>query len=212
MVKVIQMMINENIITKSDIEKLVRMRPPKKITFANLISENFLKQDVLENFLVKKVRQGEIAIEQLDHMDGFEIGSLLEKLAQELNIKYINLDGFEIDMKLFLKFPFSQLMRYSAIPIEESDLSITVAFADPFDIEAQQALQRLFPKKPIIVAFAQPKLIAQNLHRLETSESIKNIISEIRKDLTQKGNDFDNEEDSAIVKLIDIIIKASIYA
>jgi general secretion pathway protein E len=41
MVKVIQMMINENIVAKSDIEKLVRMRPPKKITFANLISENF---------------------------------------------------------------------------------------------------------------------------------------------------------------------------
>jgi general secretion pathway protein E len=212
MVKVIQMMINENIITKSDIEKLVRMRPPKKITFANLISENFLKQDILEDFLVKKVRQGEIAIEQLDHMDGFEIGSLLQKLAQELNIKYIDLEGFEIDMKLFLKFPFSQLMKYGAIPIEENDLTLTVAFADPFDIEAQQVLQRLFPKKPIIVAFAQPKLIAQNLHRLETSESIKNIISEIRKDLTQKGNDFDNEEDSAIVKLIDIIIKASIYA
>lgn len=212
MVKVIQMMINENIITKSDIEKLVRMRPPKKITFANLISENFLKQDTLESFLLKKIRQGEIAIEQLDHMDGFEISNLLEKLAQELNIKYINLDGYEIDMKLFLKFPFSYLMKYSAIPIEENDLNVIIAFADPFDLEAQEALQRLVPKKPIIIAFAQPKLIAQNLHRLETSESIKNIISEIRKDLTQKGNDVDNEDDSAIVKLIDIIIKASIFA
>ncbi len=212
MVKVIQMMINENIVTKSDIEKLVRMRPPKKITFANLIAENFLKQDILEKFLIQKIRQGEVAIEQLDHMDGFEIGHLLEKLAEELNIKYINLEGYEIDMKLFLKFPFSHLMRYSAIPIDENDLNVTIAFADPFDLEAQEALQRLIPKKPIIVAFAQPKLIAQNLHRLETSESIKNIISEIRKDLTQKGNDFDNEEDSAIVKLIDIIIKASIYA
>ena len=212
MVKVIQMMINENIVTKSDIEKLVRMRPPKKITFANLIAENFLKQDVLEKFLIQKIRQGEVAIEQLDHMDGFEIGHLLEKLAEELNIKYINLEGYEIDMKLFLKFPFAQLMRHSAIPIDENDLNVTIAFADPFDLEAQEALQRLIPKKPIIVAFAQPKLIAQNLHRLETSESIKNIISEIRKDLTQKGNDFDNEEDSAIIKLIDIIIKASIYA
>ncbi|CUV66489.1 General secretory pathway protein E [Sulfurovum sp. enrichment culture clone C5] len=212
MVKVIQMMINENIVTKSDIEKLVRMRPPKKITFANLIAENFLKQDVLEKFLIQKIRQGEVAIEQLDHMDGFEIGHLLEKLAEELNIKYINLEGYEIDMKLFLKFPFAQLMKHSAIPIDENDLNVTIAFADPFDLEAQEALQRLIPKKPIIVAFAQPKLIAQNLHRLETSESIKNIISEIRKDLTQKGNDFDNEEDSAIIKLIDIIIKASIYA
>jgi general secretion pathway protein E len=212
MVKVIQMMINENIITKSDIEKLVRMRPPKKITFANLISENFLDKSTLESFLLKKIRQGEIAIEQLDHMDGFEIGNLLEKLAQELNIKYINLDGHEIDMKLFLKFPFSYLMKYNALPIEENDLNVIIAFADPFDLEAQEALQRLVPKKPIIIAFAQPKLIAQNLHRLETSESIKNIISEIRKDLTQKGNDFDNEEDSAIVKLIDIIIKASIFA
>jgi len=212
MVKVIQMMINENIVTKSDIEKLVRMRPPKKITFGNLIAEGFLKKDVLENFLVKKIRQGEIALEQLDHMDGFNINDLLQRLAKELGIKYIDLENFEIDMKLFLKFSFSHLLRYSAIPIEETDLNITIAFADPFDLEAKEALQRLVPKKPIVIAFAQPKLIAQNLQRLETSESIKNIISEIRKDLTQKGNDFDNEEDSAIVKLIDIIFKASIYA
>lgn len=212
MVKVIQMMINENIVAKSDIEKLVRMRPPKKITFANLISENFLKQDILETFLIKKIRQGEIAIEQLDHMDGFNANDLLKKLAEELCIKYIDLEGFEIDMKLFLKFSFSHLIKYNAIPIEESDLNLTIAFADPFDLEAQEALQRLVPKKPIVVAFAQPKLIAQNLQRLETSESIKNIISEIRKDLTQKSNDVVSEEDSAIVKLIDIIIKSAIYA
>jgi len=115
-------------------------------------------------------------------------------------------------MHVFLKLPFAQLMKYHAIPIEESELSVTVVFADPFDIEAQDAIQRLFPKKPVVIAISRPKQVMQHLQRLEANESIKNIIADIRKDLTQISTDNTREESSAILKLIDIILKSAIYA
>jgi general secretion pathway protein E len=213
MVKIIEMMLDEKLITKSDLSALLNSNPPKKITIANLIQESLIEQSVVENFLAKKIRIGKITLEQLEHIDdGFDILPVIKDLAKELGVSYVDLDDYEIDMHLFLKLPFVQLIKYNAIPIEENELSVTVVFADPFDIEAQDSIQRLFPKKPIVIAIARPKQVIQHLQRLEANESIKNIITDIRKDLAQNTVDNSREESSAILKLIDIILKSAIYA
>lgn len=85
-------------------------------------------------------------------------------------------------------------------------------FLDPFDIEAQDAIQRLFPLKPINIAIASPKLTVSHLQRLETQDSVKSIIADIRRDLKQDSSDTNDGESSSIVKLIDIILKSAIYA
>ena len=75
-----------------------------------------------------------------------------------MGANYIDLDNKEIDMHLFMNLPFAQLMKYKAIPIEENELNVIVVFADPFDLEAQDAIQRLFPKKTcVVIAISRPK-------------------------------------------------------
>jgi len=129
-----------------------------------------------------------------------------------LHVDYVDLDDIEIDMRLFSEVPYKQLLKYNIIPIEESEFNVLIVFDDPLDMEAQDAIQRLFPKKPIKIAISKPKQIHQYLQRLEINESIKGLVSDIRKDLSQEESyEEDNDESPAVLKLIEIILKSAIY-
>jgi general secretion pathway protein E len=211
-VKLIEMMLDEGLVTKEAISTLVKSRPPKKISFANLIAEKMIETEVVENFLVKKIRHGVITLSHLEKIEGIDIVPIIKEVAKELNLEYVDLDEIEIDMRLFSQVPYKQLIKYNVIPVEETDLHVLIAFNDPLDMGAQDAIQRLFPKKPIKMAIAKPSQIYQHLQRLEINESVKGLIQDIRKDLNQEENfEDDDEGSSAVLKLIDIILKSAIY-
>ena len=212
MVRLIEMMLDEKLITKDAISTLVKSRPPKKISFANLIVENMIDLHTVEIFLAKKIRQGIITLSHLEKIEGIDIAPILKEVAKTLHVEYIDLDEVEIDMKLFSQVPYKQLIKYNVIPIEESDLNVLIVFDDPLDMAAQDTIQRLFPKKPIRMAISKPMQINQYLQRFEINESIKGLVSDIRKDLSQDGKmGEDEDESSAVLKLIDIILKSAIY-
>ena len=212
MVKLIEIMLKENLITKDAISTLVKSRPPKKISFANLLAENMIDLHTVEIFLAKKIRQGVITLSHLEKIEGINIIPIIQEVAKALHVEYVDLDEVEIDMKLFSKLPYRQLLKFNIIPIEENDLNVLIVFDDPLDMAAQDAIQRLFPKKPIRIAISKPQQIQQHLQRLEINESIKGLVSDIRKDLSQQGTtDEESDESPAVLKLIDIILKSAIY-
>jgi len=191
---------------------LVKSRPPKKISFANLLAEKMIDLHTVEIFLVKKVRQGVITLAHLEKIEGINIIPIIKEVAKALHVEYIDLDEAEIDMKLFSKVPYKQLLKYNIIPIEETDLNVLIVFDDPLDMAAQDSIQRLFPKKPIRIAIAKPQQIHTHLQRLEINESIKGLVAEIRKDLNQEGATLEEDENPAVLKMIDIILKSAIFA
>jgi general secretion pathway protein E len=204
-------MLEEDLISKDAISKLVRSRPPKKISFSNLVLEDMIDLETVQKFLAVKVRAGVITLEHLEKIQGINLSPILEMVAKDLRIEFVDLDACDIDMHLFNKIPYSQLLRYNAMPIEETDLNILVAFEDALDMGAQEALQRLFPKKPINIAIAKPSQIKKYLQQMEISDSVGGLVNEVRKDLSSGGMDeTDPEESPAVVKLIDIILKSSI--
>ena len=212
MVKLIEIMLKENLITKEAISTLVKSRPPKKISFANLLAENMTDLNTVQIFLAKKIRQGVITLAHLEKIEGIDIVPIIEEVAKNLHLEYVDLDDSEIDMKLFSKVSYSQLLKYNIIPIEENDLNVLIVFDDPLDMAAQDAIQRLFPKKPIRIAISKPSQIRAHLQRLEINESIKGLVAEIRKDLAQEGKmDEGDEENPAVLKLIDVILKSAIF-
>jgi len=205
-------MLKENLITKDAISALVKSRPPKKISFANLIAAKMIDLYTVEIFLAKKVRQGVITLAHLEKIEGINIIPIIEEVAKSLHVDYIDLDEVEIDMRLFSQVPYKQLLKYNIVPIEENDLNVLIVFDDPLDLAAQDAIQRLFPKKPIRIAISKPQQITQHLQRLEINESIKGLVSDIRKDLKQEGKvDEDADESPAVLKLIDVILKSAIF-
>lgn len=212
MVKLIEMMLDENIITKEAISALVKSRPPKRVSFSNLILEEMIDLHTVESYLAKKIRQGVITLDHLEKIEGIDIVPILEMVAKELHTKYVDLDDIDIDMHLFSKVPYRQMIRFNAMPIEETDLNILVAFADALDMAARDALQRIFPKKPINIAIAKPSQIRKHLYQLEMTESIKGLVEEIRRDLIQAGSDEKDDESPAVLKLIEIILKSAVVA
>jgi len=213
MVKLIEIMLKEKLITKDAISALVKSRPPKKISFANLLAENMIDLHTVEIFLAKKIRQGVITLSHLEKIEGIDIIPIIKEVAKALHVDYIDLDEVEIDMKLFSQVPYRQLLKYNIIPIEETDLNVLIVFDDPLDMAAQDSIQRLFPKKPIRIAISKPQQIHAHLQRLEINESIKGLVSDIRKDLSQEGKVEDqDDENPAVLKLIDIILKSAIFA
>jgi len=214
MVKLIEMMVKDNLVKKSDLHALVRRRPPLKITLANMVATEIIDEVSIQDYLARKIREGSFSIHKLVDVEeeGINIEPIIKKVAEQLHVKYVDLDDTEIDMQLFNRVPYSQLTKYHAIPVEESDLNILVVFEDPLDMGAQDAIQRLFPRKPITVAISVPKKIDEYLQRMEVSESLKEYVDEIRKDLREGGAEKNDEESPAVLKLIDLILKNSVIS
>ena len=71
MVKLIEIMLKENLITKDAISTLVKSRPPKKISFANLLAEKMIDLHTVEIFLAKKIN----SLQSLQGEDRLKISS-----------------------------------------------------------------------------------------------------------------------------------------
>jgi len=212
MVKLIEQMVRDNIVQKEDLARLVRKRPPLKITLANMMAEKVIDEERIQEYVAKLIRNGGFSIEKLTELEreGVAIEPILRKVAEDLHIRYVDLDEEEVDMQLFSRIPYAQLMRYRAIPVEESDLNVLVVFEDPLDMGAQDAVQRLFPRKPIQVGMSHPKKIREFLQRMEISESLKEYIDEIRQDLKEGGAEKEEGESPAVLRLIDLIFKNAV--
>ncbi len=212
MLELTEQMIRDGIIKKADLAKLIRRRPPLKVTLANMINEKIIDLEKVEDYIADKVRNGEFPFLRLEELEkeGVNIEPIIKKVAEKLHIRYVDLDEIEVDVQLFTRVPYAQLQRYRVVPVEETDLNILVVFEDPLDMGAQDAIQRLFPRKPIQVATSVPKKILEVLQRMEMSESLKEYIDDIRKDLREGGTEKDEGDSPAVLKLIDLIFKNSI--
>ena len=156
-----------------------------------LLRKNIIKTgDILENFPIKP-----------------EV--VLKQFAESINAIYLDLDTVDINYKLASKVPLNQLKRYFALPLYEDEISIYIAFEDPFSIKAQEALQRFYPKKLIKTVVADPLQIEKYFNKLEISSGTKHLIDEIRKELTLNASENPGES-SGIMKLIESIIKTAV--
>ena len=100
MIKLIEIMLKENLIKKDDIFALIRSRPPKKVSFENLFSEKMINLDTFKIFITEKVRQGVIDLEYLDGIKGVDTATIKKELTQTLEEKHNDLNETKMDMKL----------------------------------------------------------------------------------------------------------------
>ncbi|WP_345977445.1 ATPase, T2SS/T4P/T4SS family [Sulfurimonas sp. HSL3-7] len=199
-------------ISEEQIERLHRVGVKddtllETLTKVGAVSANFVKR-----FIVEQVRSGHYEIAIIKQYHFLDEQAVMQYLGEVMEIQFLDLDSIDMDYRLADRIPLSQLKRFNAIPIKENDLSVTVAFADPLNIEAQEALQRLFPRKPIEIAVATEKQIQAYLFKIELKDSVKELVVNIRNELNSIGTDQnkDQAQASSILQLIDVILKACI--
>ncbi len=203
-------LINDGFIMRSQVNRLLNKGVPPELVLRDITLTGFMTVDRLVRYIVEKIRKGEYDLSLVRSYDYIREADVLKKLASELQIQYVDLDSIDLDYHLTERVPLSQLKRYTALPIAEDDLSVTVVFNDPFNMEAHEAVQRLFPRKPIKVALATKKQIDSYLFKVELKDSVKDLVKRVRDELNSIATLEEQQEASSILMLIDVVLKACI--
>lgn len=184
---------------------------PNKVLGEILLDNNFFTKDDLFILVLDFYKKGYLKLEDINESFAIELEKFLQILAKNLNYEYLDLDSVDIDYRLASKLPFAQLKKFKALPVREDEINVYIALKDPLDINAQEGVQRIFPRKLLKIIVAEPAQVEKYLIKMELSESIKGLIGDIRKEITSSAAE-NPQESSGILKLIEIILKTSILA
>jgi general secretion pathway protein E len=204
-------LIQDGYIMKSQVERLLHKGVPPYLILRDITLSGFMTIDRLIRYIVEKIRNGEYDLSIIHSYDFIKEDAVLKRIAQVLGIQFIDLDSIDLDYNLTERVPLAQLKRFIAIPVLEDELSITIALNDPLNIEAQETLQRFFPRKPIKIAVAVRKQIESYLTKIELKNSIKDLVKNVREELNSIATLEEQQEASSILMLIDVILKACIH-
>ena len=200
-------------LSTSDIEKIKQISEQEGKGLVKILrDENLLNDDDFMEILSDIYRIGHVNIDEISNDLELDIKAFVKFISEKFKVLYFDLDDIDIDYRISEKLSTAQLKTYSAIPVKEDEISVYVAFKNPFDVMAQDKVQNLFNRKLLKVAIAQPTQIEKYISKLALNESIKDVITEIRRELSSSASQGQNSENSGILKLIEIILKTSIQS
>lgn len=200
-------------LSTSDIEKIKQISEQEGKGLVKILrDENLINDDDFMEILSDIYRRGHVNIDEISNDLELDIKAFVKFISEKFKVLYFDLDDIDIDYRISEKLSTAQLKTYSAIPVKEDEISVYVAFKNPFDVIAQDKVQNLFNRKLLKVAIAQPTQIEKYISKLALNESIKDVITEIRRELSSSASQGQNSENSGILKLIEIILKTSIQS
>ena len=202
-----------NKLNSEQISNLVEIKEASsKSLLSILINEHIVDEETFFDVLSDIYRRGNADIDDISTDLQVDQKRFIEHVCKKFKITFFDLDDIDIDYRISEKLSTAQLKTYSAIPVKEDEISVYVAFKNPFDVIAQDKVQNLFNRKLLKVACADPAQIEKYINKVALNESIKDVITEIRRELSSSANQGQNSENSGILKLIEIILKTSIQS
>lgn len=200
----------QNHITQRQIDRLVSHGVDQNTVLYTLVKVGAVSVNFVKRFIVEQIKLGKYDISILKNYQFIPESEVLKTLAESLHLSFVDLDSIDMDYKLAERVPLNQLKKYNILPISQDDLNIIVVFADPYNIEAQEAIQRIFPRKPVKIAIATMKQIQEYLFKIALKDSVKELVTNIRTELNSIGSIEEQQEASSILQLIDVILNACI--
>ena len=199
-------------IMRGQVDRLLAKGIDENLILRDITLSGFMTMDRLVRYIVQQIRDGVYKLSIIDNYDYIHESTVLQKLAQELNLLFMDLDSIDMDYSLTSKVSLTQLQKFNVIPISQDEMSVTFAFNDPLDIEAQEAIQRLFPRKILKIALSTKKQITSYLYKISLKDSVKDLIKKIRDELNSIASIEEQQEASSILMLIDVVLKTCINA
>lgn len=203
-------------LNKLNDEQILKIIEIKKINekslLAILLEENMLEEEIFFEILSDIYRRGHTDIDEISTSLQIDQKRFIQYVCDKFKITFFDLDDIDIDYRISEKLSTSQLKSYNAIPVKEDEISVYVAFKNPFDVIIQDKVQNLFNRKLLKVSCADPAQIEKYINKIALNESIKDVITEIRKELSSSSSQGQSTESSGILKLIEIILKTSIQS
>ncbi|MBL0686334.1 MAG: type II/IV secretion system protein [Sulfurospirillum sp.] len=176
-----------------------------------LIQNSFFSQENMLILVIELYKKGYLVIEEINNNFPIELEFFLKKLAKNLKLEYVDLDSIDVNYKMSVKIPFNKLKKFNALPFKEDEINVYVALKDPMNMNIQEGVQRIFSKRVVKFVISQPMQIEKYIKKVEMSESIKDLVDEIRKEITSSIAK-NSQESSSILKLINMILETAILA
>ena len=168
-----------------------------------------LNTEGIMNVLALIYRRGRINIDEVCGYFALDRVGFLKYFAQHFKFEYSSLDESSIDYNLARKIPSAQLKHLGALPLKEDEVNVYVAFRDLFDVEVQDQIANIFNRKILKVVVCDTTKLDKVLSKMELNESVSSLIAQIRQEISRANTD-DGGESSAILRLIETILKTAI--
>ncbi len=102
---------------------------------------------------------------------------LARALAEQRNLRYLDLTGFRISPRFLEKVPVDLMRRNRFVPIEDAGDMLVIAVTDPNNIPAIDEIEMILDK-PLEICVSTPSAIQNVLNQSGTSERVLQEVSE----------------------------------
>ncbi len=188
------------------------MARPEKIRLGDLlIQQKFISQDQLKFALEQQKRSGRKLGRVLVDNAFVTEEKISEALAKQLNIPYINLKYYNINLEQVRLLPESQARRFRAIVLEERNGKLLVGMADPTDLFAFDEISRIVKRDIDICVVTEGQLLETIDRGYRRTEEISGLARELSEDLGDSYIDFGaltenvGTEEAPVVKLLQTV-------
>lgn len=194
------------------------MARPVKIRLGEvLVREGFITPNQLEQALEDQRHSGRRLGRIIAELGFASERQIAEAVAQQLNIPFLDLGKYELDVKQVRKLPEVQARRFRALLLEDKHTSYVVGMADPSDVYAYDELTRLL-KRDITLVVVQESLLMQTIDRsYRLTEEISSLALELQEDLDATNIDLASligidlgVDDAPVVKLLQTIFEDAV--
>ncbi len=138
-----------------------------------------------------------------------------QRVAQRLELEYVDLEHFEIDPELFRQIPVDLMFRYNFVPRHRTETGLSVVVADPTDVLMIDELELLLGTS-IEVCVGTQTAIQEILKKSESSQRVlEEATEEFRIQIVTEDDETGEEtlsidrmtsDSSPIIKLVDSTI------
>ena len=183
------------------------MARPEKIRLGDLlIEQKLITQEQLQFALDEQKRNGRKLGRVLADNHFISEEEISESLAKQLNIPYVNLKNYVLNLELVRRLPENQARRFRALPLEElKGGGVLVGMADPTDTLALDELGDTL-KRSITVAVATEGQLLETIDRAyRRTEEISGLARELSDKSGKSEVDFGDLIGTASVEEVPVV-------
>ena len=185
------------------------MARPEKVRLGDLlIQQKLISQDQLSFALEQQKRSGRKLGRVLVDNAFVTEEHISEALAKQLNIPYINLKYYNINIEMVRVLPESQARRFRAIVLEERKGMLLIGMADPTDLSAFDEITRIVKRDIDIAVVTEGQLLESIDRGYRRTDEITGLARELSEDIGDTYVDFGaltdsvGMEEAPVVKLL----------
>ena len=185
------------------------MPRPEKIRLGEiLVQQNLLTEEQLNAALGEQKRTGR-KLGRVFVENGYVTEEQISgAIAKQLDIPYINLKYYSVNLETVRLLPETQARRFRAMALEDRGASMLIGMADPTDLFAYDEIARLV-KKNIELAVVNESELLQTIDRIyRRTDDITDFARKLEQELGDTVVDFGGvgatpgQEEAPVVKLL----------